>query len=211
MGEEKRAMAAGWRRQPVVFVLDRSGSIRGSELEAAGPALVADLLRFLAAAGDPQVPVLAAVVAFQSEAFVLCPLRPLDRVRPEALRLAEIEPSGASDAGGALAAVAQMLEKNLVKAGGQCKGDGDPLIFFFTDGEVGGLEASRLGFLERGTTVLCGRGDSFEAFENTLHKVVRGRVLSSYPDQRKEMEDVIVETLAALKNDQEMILRPTDD
>ena len=150
-GEE----SASLRRLPVYLLLDCSGSMAGEPIAAMEMGLRA-LLGELR--GDPQAldTVWISVIAFSSVAELLAPLTDIeDFVVPD------LKASGTTALGDAMGLLAEQINDEVRQTTQSHKGDWQPMVFVFTDGEptddwetpVDDFRASGMGMV-----VACGAG-----------------------------------------------------
>lgn len=117
------------RRLPVYLVLDCSESMAGPHIEAVARG-VNDLLTELRQNPQALETVCLSVITFAREARQVAPLTDLVSFQPPALSVR----TGTS-LGAALRALAQCLDREVVKTTPTTKGDYRPLVFLMTDGQ----------------------------------------------------------------------------
>lgn len=117
------------RRLPVFIVIDTSGSMHGSGIEAVnqGVQLLIDELRH-----DPQAIENAwiSILTFNNEARIALPLTEVLQVIPPSLQA-----GGETNYGSAFDLLLQQIEQTVRPNTAAQKGDWKPLIFFFSDGQ----------------------------------------------------------------------------
>ena len=154
------------RRLPVYLLLDCSGSMYGEPIEAVknGVQVLVSTLR-----QDPYALETAylSIITFDSSAQQLTPLTEL-----AAFQQPNIQASGCTALGEALALLAQKADQEVTKTTMEKKGDWKPLVFIMTDGEpTDDLNKGLAEFKKRkwGMVVACAAGSG--ANTNTLKKI----------------------------------------
>lgn len=154
------------RRLPVYLLLDCSGSMYGEPIEAVknGVQVLVSTLR-----QDPYVLETAylSIITFDSSAQQVSPLTELS-----AFQQPNIQASGCTALGEALALLAQKADQEVTKTTAEQKGDWKPLVFIMTDGEpTDDLNKGLAEFKKRkwGMAVACAAGAG--ANTNTLKKI----------------------------------------
>lgn len=143
------------RRLPVYLLLDTSGSMFGEPIEAVknGVQVLVSTLR-----QDPYALETAylSIITFDSSAKQVTPLTEL-----AAFQAPNIQASGCTALGEALALLAQKADQEVVKTTAEQKGDWKPLVFIMTDGEpTDDLNKGLAEFNKRkwGMVVACAAG-----------------------------------------------------
>ena len=170
------------RRLPVYLVLDKSGSMTGTPIEAMkmGLNLLVTELR-----GNPMALETAylSVITFDSSAQQVCPLTDLASFQPP-----QLDAGGSTALGEALKLLMQCCDRELVKQTADQKGDWKPLIFIMTDGQPTDSWEHNADELKkkRWTVVAYAAGDS--ADENMLKRITETVVKSATcgPDDLKK-------------------------
>lgn len=154
------------RRLPVYLLLDCSGSMFGEPIEAVknGVQVLVSTLR-----QDPYALETAclSIITFDSSARQVAPLTELS-----AFQQPNIQASGCTALGEALALLAQKADQEVVKTTAEKKGDWKPLVFIMTDGEpTDDLNKGLAEFKKRkwGMVVACAAGAG--ANTETLKKI----------------------------------------
>lgn len=154
------------RRLPVYLLLDCSGSMYGEPIEAVknGVQVLVSTLR-----QDPYALETAylSIITFDSSAQQVSPLTELS-----AFQQPNIQASGCTALGEALALLAQKADQEVTKTTAEQKGDWKPLVFIMTDGEpTDDLNKGLAEFKKRkwGMVVACAAGAS--ANTDTLKKI----------------------------------------
>lgn len=154
------------RRLPVYLLLDCSGSMYGEPIEAVknGVQVLVSTLR-----QDPYALETAylSIITFDSSAQQVSPLTEL-----AAFQQPNIQASGCTALGEALALLAQKADQEVTKTTAEKKGDWKPLVFIMTDGEpTDDLNKGLAEFKKRkwGMVVACAAGAG--ANTNTLKKI----------------------------------------
>ena len=154
------------RRLPVYLLLDCSGSMYGEPIEAVknGVLVLVSTLR-----QDPYALETAylSIITFDSNAKQVSPLTELS-----AFQQPNIQASGCTALGEALALLAQRADQEVVKTTAEQKGDWKPLVFIMTDGEpTDDLNKGLAEFKKRkwGMVVACAAGAG--ANTDTLKKI----------------------------------------
>ena len=143
------------RRLPVYLLLDTSGSMYGEPIEAVknGVQVLVSTLR-----QDPYALETAflSIITFNTSAQQITPLTELS-----AFQEPNIEASGGTALGGALALLAQKVDTKITKTTAEVKGDWKPLVFIMTDGvPTDDLNQGLAEFKKRkfGMVVACAAG-----------------------------------------------------
>lgn len=143
------------RRLPVYLLLDTSGSMYGEPIEAVknGVQVLVSTLR-----QDPYALETAflSIITFNTSAQQITPLTELS-----AFQEPNIEASGGTALGGALALLAQKVDTEITKTTAEVKGDWKPLVFIMTDGvPTDDLNQGLAEFKKRkfGMVVACAAG-----------------------------------------------------
>lgn len=154
------------RRLPVYLLLDCSGSMYGEPIEAVknGVQVLISTLR-----QDPYALETAylSIITFDSSAQQVSPLTEL-----AAFQQPNIQASGCTALGEALALLAQKADQEVTKTTAEKKGDWKPLVFIMTDGEpTDDLNKGLAEFKKRkwGMVVACAAGAG--ANTDTLKKI----------------------------------------
>ena len=154
------------RRLPVYLLLDCSGSMYGEPIEAVknGVQVLVSTLR-----QDPYALETAylSIITFDSSAQQVSPLTELS-----AFQQPNIQASGCTALGEALALLAQKADQEVTKTTMEKKGDWKPLVFIMTDGEpTDDLNKGLAEFKKRkwGMVVACAAGAG--ANTDTLKKI----------------------------------------
>lgn len=154
------------RRLPVYLLLDCSGSMYGEPIEAVknGVQVLVSTLR-----QDPYALETAylSIITFDSNAKQVSPLTELS-----AFQQPNIQASGCTALGEALALLAQKADQEVTKTTADQKGDWKPLVFIMTDGEpTDDLNKGLAEFKKRkwGMVVACAAGAG--ANTDTLKKI----------------------------------------
>ena len=154
------------RRLPVYLLLDCSGSMYGEPIEAVknGVQVLVSTLR-----QDPYALETAylSIITFDSSARQVAPLTELS-----AFQQPNIQASGCTALGEALALLAQKADQEVTKTTADQKGDWKPLVFIMTDGEpTDDLNKGLAEFKKRkwGMVVACAAGAG--ANTDTLKKI----------------------------------------
>lgn len=154
------------RRLPVYLLLDCSGSMYGEPIEAVknGVQVLVSTLR-----QDPYALETAylSIITFDSNAKQVTPLTELS-----AFQQPNIQASGCTALGEALALLAQKADQEVTKTTMEKKGDWKPLVFIMTDGEpTDDLNKGLKEFKKRkwGMVVACAAGAG--ANTDTLKKI----------------------------------------
>ncbi|MDE6392012.1 MAG: VWA domain-containing protein [Muribaculaceae bacterium] len=154
------------RRLPVYLLLDCSGSMYGEPIEAVknGVQVLVSTLR-----QDPYALETAylSIITFDSSARQVAPLTELS-----AFQQPNIQASGCTALGEALALLAQRADQEVSKTTEEKKGDWKPLVFIMTDGEpTDDLNKGLAEFKKRkwGMVVACAAGAG--ANTDTLKKI----------------------------------------
>ncbi|MDE5675230.1 MAG: VWA domain-containing protein, partial [Muribaculaceae bacterium] len=154
------------RRLPVYLLLDCSGSMYGEPIEAVknGVQVLVSTLR-----QDPYALETAylSIITFDSSAQQVAPLTELS-----AFQQPNIQASGCTALGEALALLAQKADQEVTKTTMEKKGDWKPLVFIMTDGEpTDDLNKGLAEFKKRkwGMVVACAAGAG--ANTDTLKKI----------------------------------------
>ncbi len=154
------------RRLPVYLLLDCSGSMYGEPIEAVknGVQVLVSTLR-----QDPYALETAylSIITFDSTAQQVTPLTELS-----AFQQPNIQASGCTALGEALALLAQKADQEVTKTTAEKKGDWKPLVFIMTDGEpTDDLNKGLAEFKKRkwGMVVACAAGSG--ANTDTLKKI----------------------------------------
>ena len=154
------------RRLPVYLLLDCSGSMYGEPIEAVknGVQVLVSTLR-----QDPYALETAylSIITFDSSAQQVSPLTEL-----AALQQPNIQASGCTALGEALALLSQKADQEVTKTTPEQKGDWKPLVFIMTDGEpTDDLNKGLAEFKKRkwGMVVACAAGSG--ANTDTLKKI----------------------------------------
>ena len=154
------------RRLPVYLLLDCSGSMYGEPIEAVknGVQVLVSTLR-----QDPYALETAylSIITFDSSAQQVSPLTELS-----AFQQPNIQASGCTALGEALALLAQTADQEVTKTTAEQKGDWKPLVFIMTDGEpTDDLNKGLAEFKKRkwGMVVACAAGAG--ANTDTLKKI----------------------------------------
>ncbi|MDE5645875.1 MAG: VWA domain-containing protein [Muribaculaceae bacterium] len=154
------------RRLPVYLLLDCSGSMYGEPIEAVknGVQVLVSTLR-----QDPYALETAylSIITFDSSARQVAPLTELS-----AFQQPNIQASGCTALGEALALLAQRADQEVTKTTEEKKGDWKPLVFIMTDGEpTDDLNKGLAEFKKRkwGMVVACAAGAG--ANTDTLKKI----------------------------------------
>ena len=154
------------RRLPVYLLLDCSGSMYGEPIEAVknGVQVLVSTLR-----QDPYALETAylSIITFDSSAQQVSPLTELS-----AFQQPNIQASGCTALGEALALLAQKADQEVTKTTAEQKGDWKPLVFIMTDGEpTDDLNKGLVEFKKRkwGMVVACAAGAG--ANTDTLKKI----------------------------------------
>ena len=154
------------RRLPVYLLLDCSGSMYGEPIEAVknGVQVLVSTLR-----QDPYALETAylSIITFDSKAQQVTPLNELS-----AFQQPNIQASGCTALGEALALLAQKADQEVTKTTMEKKGDWKPLVFIMTDGEpTDDLNKGLDEFKKRkwGMVVACAAGAG--ANTDTLKKI----------------------------------------
>ena len=159
------------RRLPVYLLLDTSGSMYGESIEAVknGVQTLLSTLR-----GDPYALETAylSIITFESKAEQVVPLTELS-----AFQQPNINASGCTALGEALALLAQKVDAEVIKTTAEMKGDWKPLVFIMTDGNpTDDLEQGLREFRKRkfGMVVACAAGQAADV--KTLQKITENVV-----------------------------------
>ncbi|MEE0978722.1 MAG: VWA domain-containing protein [Muribaculaceae bacterium] len=159
------------RRLPVYLLLDCSGSMFGEPIEAVknGVQVLISTLR-----QDPYALETAylSIITFDSSAQQVTPLTELS-----AFQQPNIQASGCTALGEALALLAQKADQEVTKTTAEKKGDWKPLVFIMTDGEpTDDLNKGLAEFKKRkwGMVVACAAGSG--ANTNTLKNITESVV-----------------------------------
>ena len=159
------------RRLPVYLLLDTSGSMYGEPIEAVknGVQTLLSTLR-----GDPYALETAylSIITFESKAEQVVPLTELS-----AFQQPNINASGCTALGEALALLAQKVDAEVIKTTAEMKGDWKPLVFIMTDGNpTDDLEQGLREFRKRkfGMVVACAAGQAADV--KTLQKITENVV-----------------------------------
>ena len=159
------------RRLPVYLLLDCSGSMFGEPIEAVknGVQVLISTLR-----QDPYALETAylSIITFDSSAQQVTPLTELS-----AFQQPNIQASGCTALGEALALLAQKADQEVTKTTAEKKGDWKPLVFILTDGEpTDDLNKGLAEFKKRkwGMVVACAAGSG--ANTNTLKNITESVV-----------------------------------
>ncbi len=154
------------RRLPVYLLLDCSGSMYGEPIEAVknGVQVLVSTLR-----QDPYALETAylSIITFDGSAQQVSPLTELS-----AFQQPNIQASGCTALGEALALLAQKADQEVTKTTADQKGDWKPLVFIMTDGEpTDDLNKGLAEFKKRkwGMVVACAAGSG--ANTDTLKKI----------------------------------------
>ena len=159
------------RRLPVYLLLDCSGSMYGEPIEAVknGVQVLVSTLR-----QDPYALETAylSIITFDSSARQVAPLTELS-----AFQQPNIQASGCTALGEALALLADKADKEVTKTTPDQKGDWKPLVFIMTDGEpTDDLNKGLAEFKKRkwGMVVACaaGAGANTDTLKNITECVV---------------------------------------
>ena len=159
------------RRLPVYLLLDTSGSMYGEPIEAVknGVQTLLSTLR-----GDPYALETAylSIITFESKAEQVVPLTELS-----AFQQPNINASGCTALGEALALLAQKVDAEVIKTTAEMKGDWKPLVFIMTDGNpTDDLEQGLREFRKRkfGMVEACAAGQAADV--KTLQKITENVV-----------------------------------
>ncbi len=159
------------RRLPVYLLLDTSGSMYGEPIEAVknGVQTLVSTLR-----SDPYALETAyiSIITFNSSAQQIAPLTEIASFQPP-----QIDASGCTALGEALALLAQKVDSEIVKTTQDVRGDWRPLVFIMTDGEpTDSLTQGLAEFKKRkwGMVVACAAGQG--ANTNTLKQITENVV-----------------------------------
>lgn len=159
------------RRLPVYLLLDTSGSMYGEPIEAVknGVQTLVSTLR-----SDPYALETAyiSIITFNSSAQQIAPLTEMASFQPP-----QIDASGCTALGEALALLAQKVDSEIVKTTQDVRGDWRPLVFIMTDGEpTDSLTQGLAEFKKRkwGMVVACAAGQG--ANTNTLKQITENVV-----------------------------------
>jgi uncharacterized protein YegL len=147
------------RRLPVYFLLDTSGSMFGTPIEALNNALsgMINTLR-----SDPQAldSLWLSIITFDREVIEVVPLTEL-----ASFQLPEITcpQSGPTNTGAGLELVIERVKRDVIKGSTTQKGDWKPLLFIFTDGKPSDIQKYRektieIKQLNFGAIVACAAG-----------------------------------------------------
>ena len=161
------------RRLPVYLVLDKSGSMTGTPIEATkmGLNLLVQELRSDRMALETAY---LSVITFDSSAQQVCPLTDLASFQPP-----QFDAGGSTALGEALKLLMVCCDRELVKQTPTQKGDWKPLIFIMTDGQPTDSWENAADELKkkRWTVIAYAAGDS--ADENLLKRITETVVKSA--------------------------------
>jgi uncharacterized protein YegL len=159
------------RRLPVYLLIDTSGSMTGEPIEAVkvGLQTMVSALR-----SDPYALETAflSVITFSDRAAQTVPLTELVQ-----FQIPDLRACGMTALGGALALLADCIERDVRKTTAEAKGDWKPVCFLLTDGQATddlnrGIEALRR--VKVGTLVACAAGPAAKPDE--LRKITEAVV-----------------------------------
>lgn len=143
------------RRLPVYLVLDTSGSMSGTAIDAVreGVKMIVTQLR-----KDPQAleTVHIGVITFDSDARQVVPLTDLMSFKEP-----HIEANGSTSLGSALRTLCTSVDAEVKKGSASQKGDWKPMVFLMTDGEPTDQWESAIADIKKrswGAFVACGSG-----------------------------------------------------